>query len=115
MRRRISKDFLKVKQDQLARAKQDRERYRTLLEGKDSPFWKEVQARIEGKAAGVENKLDEWVGMPERELWAALEQRKIYRFLKDMVNESENALAMLDKRVEELEVSLRDAKEGAVV
>jgi hypothetical protein len=115
MRRRISKDLLKAKRDELARSKEQRERYRTILEGKDSPFWKEVQRKIESKAKGVEERLDCWVDMPEKELMANLEQRKIYRFFTELVNESESVIEMISNRIVKIEEELKNMRDGAIV
>ena len=115
MRRRVSKKTVDVRLAILARSKEQRARLALLIEGKETQFWKEIQARVDSKAKGVEAKLDEWVGMPERELFAALEQRKIYRFFKDMVNEADNTMKMLDARIDTLEQLIKEKRVGAIV
>lgn len=115
MRRRISKDFLESKRAELARAKEQREKFRTILDGKDSPFWKEVVGRIDAKKMAVENSLDGWDDIDERKVWALLEQRKILRFFQEMVDESGNVLEALEKRIDKLETELKTMKAGAVV
>ena len=115
MRRRISKDFLESKRAELARAKEQREKFRTILDGKDSPFWKEIIGRIEIKKKVVENSLDGWDDIDERKVWALLEQRKILRFFQEMVDESGNVLEALEKRIDKLEMELKTMKAGAVV
>lgn len=115
MRRRLSKKYVESKRDELARVKADRDRYRLVIEGKETPFWREVEKRVDTRIKRVEMRLDEWAGMGDKELYAALEQRKVFRFFRDMVNESERTLEILDKRVERLESDIREAREGAIV
>lgn len=111
-RRRISKDFLQSLRDQLARAKEQRDKFIVLSEGKDSLFWKSIQEQLDGKAKSIEWKLDGWADMHDKELHATLEQRKMYRFFKELVEESDNGIAVLDNRIAELEKSIREANAG---
>jgi hypothetical protein len=114
MRRRISKDLIDSKRSELLRAKEQREKFRTILDGKDTPFWKEVVGRIDSKKQAVEAQLDEWSDVPERKVWAFLEQRKMLRFFQEMVDESGNVIEVLEKRIDKLETELKGMRVGEI-
>lgn len=114
MRRRISKDLIDSKRSELSRAKEQREKFRTILDGKDTPFWKEVVGRIDSKKRAVEAQLDEWSDVPERKVWALLEQRKMLRFFQEMVDESGNVIEVLEKRIDKLETELKGMRVGEI-
>ncbi len=114
MRRRISKDLVDSKRSELSRAKEQREKFRTILEGKDTPFWKEVIGRIALKQKEVENRLDGWDALPQPMIWGVLEQRKMLRFFQEMVDESGNVIEILEKRIDKLETELKGMRVGEI-
>lgn len=108
MRRPASKALYESKIAALAKAREERRRYQVILDGKETEFWKGISAKLLDREASVERSLDEYVGLPERSVWALLEQRRVLRFVRDLVGEAENATRILDDRVGKLESEVNE-------
>lgn len=112
--RRLNPTLLQRRVAELGRQKALRDELRVLAEGAQSKFWEFIKGRMSAKLAALEEQLDGHLNMPEREVTAVLERRKVVRMLGDMVAGSEQTLESVERRIAELEEEIQERRQQLV-
>lgn len=103
-----SKTVLEGKQRALARAKRDMRAAQVIAEGKDTPLWREIQAKVKPLIADAEAKLIEWEKQDERTLHALLATKAAFTRIYGLVDDMEAVVEIYAQQIETLEIEIEE-------
>lgn len=105
---KASRAVLEGKQRALARAKSDMKSARVIAEGKDTPFWREIQAKIRPLIVDAETKLTDWEKCDDRTLHGLLATKAAFSRVHGLADDMESVVEIYAQQIATLETEIEE-------